>query len=294
VLVAPSRSEIVEVNRTTVRLWHWGHEGDPVVICVHGAFDHGRMWDELAPRLAARGYHVVAPDLRGHGDSGRLSSGHAWEATAVDLAQLAERLGAPVGIVGHSFGGGQALFVAGVWPERVRWVVNLDGLGPSADGFEGDHDLEAQSSQGFDALDRLRHAAPRVYASREEAASRRRRINVRLPEPWLEHLVLHGTAEVEGGVAWKADPIFNVGFPGDFEPETLLEQYRLVTCPVLVLTGAEPDTWSDLTDQEITERVGALGARHHPVPDAGHYLHLEQPEVVLAHIDTFLTAVEER
>lgn len=290
-LPTPPRSDLVEVNRSTLRLWSWGDPAGPVVVCLHGAFDHGRMWDALAPALASEGFHVVAPDLRGHGDSGRLASGHVWEAIAIDIAVLARRLGAPVGLIGHSFGGGQGLFVAAMWPELVRWVVDLDGLGPSAAAFADESDLAAECRQAFDALDRLRSAPPRVYPTLGAAAERRRRINLRLPEPWLDHLVRHGTRALEGGVAWKADPVFNIGFPGDFDLDTLLEQYRLVECPVLVLTGGEPDTWSDLTDDEIAERVGALRATHHVVAAAGHYLHLEQPDVVLGHVRRFLAEV---
>jgi pimeloyl-ACP methyl ester carboxylesterase len=288
----PDRTEILELNRTTLRLWSWGDPSAPPVLCLHGAFDHGRMWDGLAPELVDLGHHVIAPDLRGHGDSGRVSSGHVWEASALDVALLAQCLGGQVGLVGHSFGGGQALFVAAMWPELVRWVVNLDGLGPPASGFDEGADLGASSREAFTALDRLRDRPPRVYATLDDAAERRRRINVRLPEPWLEHLVRHGTRGVEGGVMWKADPMFNIGFPGDFDLETLLAQYRLVGCPVLVLTGSEPDAWSDLGEEEIATRVAALGARHHPVPAAGHYLHLERPDAVLGHIREFVEAID--
>src|SRR5690554_5431083 len=128
-MVEPHRAEMVDLGPATLRVWEWGEPGHPAVLCLHGAFDHGRMFDGLAPRLVERGFHILAPDLRGHGDSVRVSSGHVWEASALDIARLARRLGT-VGIVGHSFGGGQALFVASVWPELVRWVVDLDGLGP--------------------------------------------------------------------------------------------------------------------------------------------------------------------
>ena len=289
----PDRSERVELGLATLRLWSWGDPAAPAVLCLHGAFDHGRMWDGLAPQLAAQGFHVVAPDLRGHGDSSRVSSGHVWEASALDIALIAHRFGA-VGLVGHSFGGGQALFVAAMWPELARWVVNLDGLGPPASAFDADADLVQASRDAFTALDRLRRSPVRVYPTLDEAAERRRRINVRLPEAWLDHLVRHGTRQVEGGVSWKADPMFNIGFPGDFDADTLLEQYALVECPVLVLTGAEPDTWSDLTDDEIAMRVAALRATHHTVAGAGHYLHLERPDAVWEQMTSFLDTVDPR
>jgi pimeloyl-ACP methyl ester carboxylesterase len=289
-LPEPHRTRIVELNRTSLRLWEWGEPGRPAVVCVHGAHDHGRMWDEIAPALAAHGLHVVAPDLRGHGDSGRIGSGHVWSASALDLALLARELGG-VGFVGHSFGGGQALYVAGVWPELVRWVVNIDGLGPPAAAFDEEvQALAAAAAQGFDALERSLGRGPRTYATIDEMAARRGQINVRLPPAWLAHLARHGARPVDGGWTWKVDPIFNIGFPSDFGPEPLLAQYRQVACPVLALTGTEHDAWTDLDDDEIAVRVAALGARHRVVDGVGHYVHIEAPDVVL---DAILDLVAE-
>lgn len=288
----PDRADLVELNRTRLRLWEWGDERAPAVICIHGAFDHGRMWDGLAPELAARGHRVVAPDLRGHGDSGRLFSGNTWEPTTLDLALLARRLGGPVGLVGHSFGGGQAMAVAGTWPELVRWVVNIDGIGPSASVFDQQPALAEAAGAGLAAARRVRSGNVRVYASLDDMAARRQAVNVRLPSPWVDHLVRHGAAEVEGGYAWKADPMFNVGLPGDFDVDHLHAEHELVRCPVLVLTGGEDDTWSDMSAEEIEDRLGHLSdARHRVVEGAGHYVHIEQPEAVLAAIDAFLDEV---
>ena len=109
----PERAELVDLDRTTLRTWGWGTRPTPLVLCLHGAYDHGRMFDGIAPRLAALGYHVVAVDFRGHGDSGPLDTGFAWTLFHLDLALLIRHLGGgPVGFVAHSFGGGQATGVA--------------------------------------------------------------------------------------------------------------------------------------------------------------------------------------
>ncbi|MEA3076074.1 MAG: hypothetical protein QOF60_982 [Actinomycetota bacterium] len=290
-LAVPDRTWFAEVNRTRLRVWEWGSPDAPPVICVHGAFDHGRMWDGFAPRLAGLGFRVLCPDLRGHGDSGRLGTGHMWLASALDLAELARLVGGgePVGFVGHSFGGGQSLYVAGVWPEVVRWVVNLDGLGPPADQFE-QRDIVEAATNSMTALARV-SGPPRVYPSLDDMAERRGRVNVRLPGPWVEHLVRHGAAEVEGGGwVWKSDPMFSAGLPGDFDLAYLYAEFEMVTSvPVLVLTGSEHDTWSEMTDDEVADRVSHLPTAVHRVIDgAGHYVHVEQPEAVLAAIAEFV------
>ncbi|HZT68051.1 MAG TPA: alpha/beta hydrolase [Acidimicrobiales bacterium] len=290
-LAEPDRAGFVEVNRTRLRVWEWGDPADPPVICAHGAHDHGRMWDDFAPRLARLGYRVVAPDLRGHGDSGRVSSGHVWSSSALDLALLARHLGPPVGMVGHSFGGGQVGYVAAVWPELVRWVVNLDGLGPPAGAFE-EADLVEMATRSLQAAHRALSGAPRVYPTLDDMAERRAQVNVRLPRPWLDHLVVHGASPVDGGYRWKTDPMFGAGIPDDFSLDHLRAELSGVTCPVLVLTGAEHDTWSELTPEQVEERLAWMpNARHHVIPGAGHYVHVEAPEAVFAEVASFLREV---
>ena len=287
----PDRATFVEVNRIRLRVWEWGDESAPAIICAHGAQDHGRMWEDMAPRLAGLGYRVLAPDIRGHGDSGRLSSGHVWAAAAIDFGVLAGASGPTVGLVGHSFGAGQMMWVAAVWPELVRWVVSLDGLGPPPAAF-GDRDIADVATAGLNAAERAMVQPPRVYASLDDMVERRRRANPRLPTEWLWHLVRHGAREVEGGYVWKSDPMFPVGLPADFSIEHLNAEHALIRCPVLALTGGEHDTWSELSPAEVADRLAHLPtARHEVVAGAGHYLHIEQPDAVFEAIRGFLAEV---
>jgi len=184
--------------------------------------------------------------------------------------------------------------VAGVWPELVQWLVILDGLGPPAAAFE-EGDLAAVATAGLAAAERVQLGPPRVHPSLDDMAARRGRINVRLSRAWLDHLVAHGARAVEGGYVWKVDPLFSVGLPASFGEAHLHAEHELVACPTLVLTGAEPDTWSDLTADEMTDRLARLQpSRHEVVGGAGHYVHLEQPDVVLAAIADFTAAVDGR
>jgi pimeloyl-ACP methyl ester carboxylesterase len=291
-LEEPHRSRLLDLNRTTLRLWEWGDEAAPAVLCLHGAFDHGRMWDGVAPVIASWGYRVVAIDQRGHGDSGRLSSGNTWFAVALDNAVLARVLGPPVGVIGHSFGGGQAMYLAGVWPELVRWVVNLDGLGPPAAVFT-EVDTATAAARGFDVITKLATRPPRSYSSLDEMVQRRREVNPRLPIEWIEHLVRHGARPTDDGWVWKADPTFSVGFPGGFSLGHLLAEHALVQAPMLALTGAEVDTWSDLQPDALAERLSHIpDVRHEVVAGAGHYVHIEQPEVVLDAIARFMKEID--
>lgn len=291
--VAPDRCIEVAVNRTVLRVWEWGDPGDPVVLAAHGAYDHGRMWDGVAPVLADRGVLVRAPDLRGHGGSGRLGSGHVWGEALLDLAALAAP-DAPVGMIGHSMGGEMALNVANHFPDLVDWVVVFDTLGPPREAMDPGP-LADQITESFKRIDRIRSGSVRTARDKLELASRRGEVNRRLPVAWLAHLVEHGSIPVDGGWAFSTDPMFRRFVPDGFTIEHLLAELVGVPVPVLAVMGAEDDTWSEMSVDEAAERAALIGdVRLHHVPGGGHYVHLEQPDACAALVHAFLDEIAGR
>src|SRR5207302_1253053 len=76
---AVMRERMVEVRGLPLCLCEWGPDDGPTVLCVHGILEQGAAWQPVAAALAARGYHVVAPDLRGHGRSGHISDNASYQ-----------------------------------------------------------------------------------------------------------------------------------------------------------------------------------------------------------------------
>jgi lipase len=104
----------------------WGDEDARPVVCLHGVTGHGERYLRLAEERWAASFHVLAPDLRGHGRSGYDGP---WDlATHVaDLVETADALGLEqADWVGHSFGGRLVLELAATHPERIRRAVLLD------------------------------------------------------------------------------------------------------------------------------------------------------------------------
>jgi pimeloyl-ACP methyl ester carboxylesterase len=246
------------------------------------------MFDGIAPEIAALGFHAVAIDQRGHGDSTRVASAQ-WDAFTLDLALLIQRIGRRATLVGHSFGGGQVLSVASTFPDLVTKLVNIDGLGPPPELLRDDPSTLATWLATAESVWRQ---PQREYASLEEMAARRKEMNPRLPDEWLLHLARHGSAPgPRGGLVWKSDPHLRIRSPGPFGEQVLRAQYAGIRCAALVLTGAEPDVFAGRADEVLSARLEAIGeAEHHAVARAGHFVHLEQPQAVMLHLGRFLGA----
>ena len=110
----------------------WGNPEAPPLLLVHGGRDHCRNWDWVAQALRDD-LHIICPDLRGHGDSQWSPDGnYAMSSYIYDLDQLIHQQGlAPVTIVAHSLGGNICLRYSGIFPDKVRKLVAIEGLGPS-------------------------------------------------------------------------------------------------------------------------------------------------------------------
>jgi pimeloyl-ACP methyl ester carboxylesterase len=130
-LLGPTSHSFIS-QRLRLSYVEWGNHDAPTVVLVHGGRDHCRSWDWVAQRLC-NDWHVVAPDLRGHGDSAWSPDGN-YETTAFvyDLAQLVHQLDCgPVTIIAHSLGGNVTLRYTGLYPNTVRKLVVIEGLGAS-------------------------------------------------------------------------------------------------------------------------------------------------------------------
>src|SRR3954466_2749679 len=176
-MLAP-QSRIYESHGLRLHYADWGTDGGPVAILVHGGRDHCRSWDVIARALQPH-FHVLAPDLRGHGDSDWTKGGsYSLTEYVYDLSRLIQHIAArPVTIIGHSMGGMVGLIYAGTFPDQVSALVVLDGVTvlPSAKDGPAHERIASWASQ----LDKLEDREPRRYSTIEEAAAQMRAHNKR-------------------------------------------------------------------------------------------------------------------
>jgi len=267
----------------------WGNPAAPPLILLHGGRDHCRNWDWVAQDLR-RDWHVIAPDIRGHGDSAPSPSGdYSMSAFVYDLAQLihGQRL-APVRIIAHSMGGAIALRYAGVHPEAVEKLVAIEGLGPSpAMLAERKAQTTAERLRAWIEAERaLAARLPRRYASIDEALARMQAENRHLTDAQARYLTVHGVAQNEDGTySWKFDNYVRSWSPADLSPEQTWELWSNIACPTLLINGKE--SWA--SDPVADGRLAHFrNARAVAFEGAGHWVHHDRLDAFLAEVRAFL------
>ena len=267
----------------------WGNPTAPPLLLLHGGRDHCRNWDWVAADLR-RDYHVVAPDLRGHGDSAwSLSGDYSNNAFVYDLAQLIHQQHlVPLRIVAHSMGGSIALRYTGIFPETVSKLVAIEGLGRSpAQAAERVQRGAVERMRGWVADTRkLAARIPRRYPTLEDAFHRMQTENRHLTEEQARYLTLHGAMQNEDGTySWKFDNYVRSSTPADFTQDELREIWANVACPVLLVYGAE--SWSS-NPADDGRLAYFRNARVVEVEGAGHWVHHDKLDEFLKIVRAFL------
>lgn len=276
-------------QRLRLRYVDWGNPDAPPLILLHGGRDHSRSWDWTAQVLRDK-WHVIAPDLRGHGDSDWSPDGdYGGAANLYDFAQLIHQLKlAPVTIVAHSYGGNIALRYAGVYPENVRKLVAIEGLGPSPK-MRAERAAVPAAKRLRDWIDTKRGIAgrpPHRYASIEEACKRMQEANKHLTTEQSHHLTIHGVSQNEDGTySWKFDPYMRVFSPVDLPESDTESLWSAITCPTLLMYGE--DSWASNPEKDGRARH-FKSARVITFKNAAHWLHHDQFDAFIRELNAFL------
>jgi pimeloyl-ACP methyl ester carboxylesterase len=265
----------------------WGNEGAPPMLLVHGGRDHCRNWDWVAEAFRDR-YHVIAPDLRGHGDSQWLIGGSYNQIDYVyDIAQLLRQTQMnPVTVIGHSLGGSISLMYAGLYPETVTKLVAIEGMGPPPDLIKQriEQPIETRLQLWVDDLRRLSGRMPRRYASLEEAFERMRTENPHLTEAQARHLTIHGSNQNEdGSYSWKFDNYVRTFPPIGLDFQQQYHLWSRIDCPTLLIRGTESWASDPNVDGRASHFRNALVVN---IDKAGHWAHHDR-------LDEFLRVTRE-
>ncbi len=251
----------------------WGQADAPTVVLVHGGVAHAHWWDYVAPRLAER-YRVVAPDLRGHGDSDHaVPPAYAIDDYVADLDGLTTALGLTrFALVGHSLGGVIALRYTERHPTQVTSLTVVDSRPTTGSGRSG-------------LIKRLSFFPHPIFASREEAVQRFRllpRGTTAHPDV-LRHMALAGLRETDTGT-------FTLKFDrAAFTKRQFLDltpALAAIRCPTLLVRGSE----SAFVEAATLEAMGAAcpHAELATIEGAHHHVVLDRPDAFVQRLLRFL------
>ncbi len=268
----PPADRFVTVNGLRIHYLEWGSTDKPPLIMLHGIGRIAHTFDHIAPHFASR-YHVMAVDMRGHGDSDWDPKGaYLVEDYVKDIEGLAQQLRLRnIVIWGNSTGGRVAQVFAGLHPELVSAVISED-VGP---------ERPREIADGMTA--RLKQEDERGWASEEELLAQQKAGSPRTSEDILRAYVHYGSkSRADGRVIWKRDPAIGNGFV----PTELWRFVRQIKPPIIYVLGGRSTIVPAATQEELRKVLPQ--AQIVTVPGVGHYPSEENPKEFLAIVDKFL------
>ena len=259
---------------------------------VHGWMDVSASFQFMVDCLQ-RDWHVIAPDWRGFGLTDNTGADCYWFPDYIgDLDAILQHYSPaePVNLLGHSMGGNVVCIYAGVRPERIRKLINLEGFGLPAS--------KPEQAPGRYAkwLDELREMpALRAYATQADVAARLQKTNPRLTDERAAFLSNHW-ARQNGKGEWEilGDPAHKLSNPVLYRVEEVLACWQAITAPVLWVEAADTEAWRWMGPKasargEIDRRIRFIrDVKTVTIADAGHMLHHDQPQALAALVEDFL------
>ena len=265
-----------------------GPEAGPPLILLHGFLDTATGFHAVMTKLDSI-WRTYAPDHRGHGLSDAIGAGgyYHFPDYLLDLDGLYRHLGIDQAIlVGHSMGASIACYFAGSFPERVRAMVLIDGIGPPK-GILADKVPESTRRWISDVRRRESHNSKGAESLEALARSIGRLSSKASPERLLELARGASFKDEQGRYQWRFDPLHRTHAPIPFDPIRFRAYLERIACPVLALWAEQ----SPMHAPDEEARLAALGdVEVHTIPDSGHNIHHEHPEAVAEAIKSFLEA----
>ena len=284
------RDKFVDSQGLPIHCLEWGEPAGEPLVLVHGYLDIAQSWSPFVTSLQeklGKSLWIIAPDCRGHGDSGRVGAGgyYYFPDYVLDLDRVVRALGATqFKLIGHSMGGTISFLYAGTFPKRVSRLVLIEGIGPLGMKFS---DAPLRMEKWITEMhERGRHHF-REYTSVEAGASQLRQTNPRLSAALALDLARAGMKQNDKGKwVWKFDPLHCTAAPQPFYTEQALEFFRRIECPVLIVEG-EASRQTRRTDKQA--RYDAIRNHRRVIIDhAGHMVHQDNPVALAEVIATFL------
>lgn len=277
---AASTSHFLEANGVRLHYLDYGTAGRRPMLCVHGGAAHAHWFDYVAPGFAPD-HHVVAMDLRGHGDSAWADPNtYAWQTFAKDVNALVEKLDLrDYVLVGHSMGGMVSLVHAAMHPERIGGLVIIDSV-------------MLMPMERVNRMNAFGERPVKPYATQQELVARYRleggEMHMTAPEV-LQRMATHsGRQNADGTWQHKADR----SVYANFKQIAGIPLWEKVKVPALVIRGG---AHSPRFTPEVMADIHALAPQVQvaTVTDTDHHVTLDNPQGFIDVVQQFLRSKPE-
>jgi esterase len=265
------QDKFITLNGLRIHYLDWGTNGKPPFLMLHGISRIAHQFDHIAPRFRDE-YHVMAIDMRGHGDSGWSPEGaYLVEDYVKDLEAFVEQLNLRnLVLLGNSTGGRVVQVYAGLHPDRMSRLI-VEDVGPE------------RPNEIASAFTRQVEQEANGWASEDELLATLKKSNPRVPESILRSYAHFGTKRRDDGrIVWKRDPNLAKGFVAT----ELWRFVRQIQCPTIYILGGA----SRIVPPETQEQLGKTlpDVRIVVMPGLGHYPDQEATGDFLPIVQAFL------
>lgn len=285
------RDKFIDAQGLSLHYLEWGEPvGEPLVL-VHGFLDQAHSWSPFVAalqELIKQPLWIIAPDCRGHGDSGWVGAGgyYHFPDYVLDLDRIVQGLGIKtMKLIGHSMGGTISFLYTGSFPQRVVRLVLIEGIGPPSMAFS---DAPARMEKWIAEVNQRGRKHFRQYSSIRAGAEQLRQTNPRLDAELALHLARSGMKQSSAGKwVWKFDPLHRTTAPQPFYAAQAIEFLRRIACPVLIVDGAESHQTGRHDSKQRLEEI--RDRKQVVIENAGHMVHQDNPLALAKVVAEFLS-----
>jgi pimeloyl-ACP methyl ester carboxylesterase len=285
VSTAPLPVDLAGRDGLRLRADEFGNLDGPPVLLLHGGGQTRHAWGSTARVLAARGWHALSIDLRGHGESEwPVDADYSLEAFADDIRAVAATLPEPPVLVGASLGGSASILALGTAPELDARALVLVDVAPKIE-MEGVTRIGTFMTEHMDD----------GFGSLEEVADAVAAYNPHRPRPSdLSGLKKNVRQREDGRWVWHWDPRFISGVRGSIDETRVSVEHRdhlsdavsRITVPILLVRGRVSDLLSEEGARDLLRLVPH--AEYVDVEGAGHMVAGDKNDLFNDAIESFL------
>ena len=261
----------------------WGSNNEELVILLHGGGQTRHAWGDTGKKLAEAGYHSVALDLRGHGDSEWDTDGdYSIKAYKDDLVSIINEIGKPARLVGASLGGMASLVLAGdeINSDLCTALIMVDiGIYPDPVGSDRIVSFMLSGEKGFDSLENVAKSISDYLPHRKKPKD-------------LEGLKKNLRLKSDGRYYWHWDPRFIRRRPGSRDRryfDLQLKAAEKVTIPTLLIRGALSDV---VTMEDVEYFLSVIShAKFVEIENAAHMIAGDRNDIFAEEAIKFLKSL---